>query len=135
MAEIAKASIPSPCSPSPSPDCFPTYQAGADIKAGDSCYVSGHDAQGQPLAFPAGGAGATGLQLTVRGQAAADANLGDAVTLCRGLRFFYGAGLTDGVQVYLSGTVAGGIADAAVAGAAPIGFAVDSSRVEFFYPH
>jgi hypothetical protein len=66
----------------------------------------------------------------VRGWAAEAAKAGEAVTLYHNVRFRYGAGLSPGADYYLSGTVAGGIADAAsTGGTAPIGFAVDDTRV------
>lgn len=131
MAEITRASFPSMCSPNPSPDKFLTGIAGEAIKAGDQLYISAVNAQGDPVAMKAGGGGAAGLQLRVRGQACADADLGDPVTIGRGLRFYWGTTLTPGADVFLSGATAGGLADAAVGGAAPVGYAVDTTRVQF----
>jgi hypothetical protein len=46
------------------------------------------------------------------------------------VNFRYGAGLTPGATLYLSGTVAGGLADAAsTGGTAPIGFVIDATRI------
>lgn len=129
MAEISRVGTPSPCSTNPSSDQFPKYKAGAAIAAGDSCYIKGSDG----FAYPATGAAANAAA-RVRGQAAAAAGINEAVTLTRGLRFYYGAGFTPGADYYLSGTVPGGLADAAsTGGTAPIAFAVDATRIEFLY--
>jgi hypothetical protein len=46
------------------------------------------------------------------------------------VHFRYGAGLTPGASYFLSGTVAGGIADAATTGGtAPCAFAIDATRI------
>ena len=44
------------------------------------------------------------------------ASAGEAVTVYRNVRMSYGTGLTPGAQLFLSGTVAGGLADAASTG-------------------
>lgn len=130
MALVVKATlpVPSPCSTNPSTDQFPRYIAGEAIAAGDNCYV-----KNDGLAWLATGAAANAAA-RVRGQAATAADVGEAVTLTRGLRFYYAAAtLTPGADLYLA-TTAGGL-DTAVTtgGTVPIAFAVDSSRVEFLY--
>jgi hypothetical protein len=77
----------------------------------------------------AGGAAAT-TAANVHGWAAEAANSGEAVTLYHGVHLRYGAGLTPGASYFLSGTVAGGVADAAsTGGTAPCAFAVDATRI------
>jgi hypothetical protein len=128
MPLIGKSGTPSPCSTNPATDQFPRYIAGEAIAAGDCCYVA---ASG--LAMRATGAAAN-IAARVRGQAATAADLGEPVTLTRGLRFYYGAGMAPGIDFFLSGAVPGGIdTGASVGGTAPIGFVVDPTRVEFFY--
>lgn len=129
MASISKAStfVIAPCSTNPSPDQFPKYIAGEAIAAGDNCYV-----KSDGLAWKATGT-ALNAAARVRGQAAAAADVGEPVTLTRGLRFNYGSGLTPGADYYLD-TVAGGLSTTATTGGlAPIAFAVDTTRVEFLY--
>jgi hypothetical protein len=55
---------------------------------------------------------------------------GEAITLFFSITMRYGAGLTPGARYFLSGTVTGGLADAAsTGGTAPVAFAVDATRI------
>lgn len=125
MAEIAKSGIPSLASQTPPANNKITgLVAGEDIAAGDACRI---DPAG--TVFRASGA-AAGANAQVRGYAQVAAKSGEAVSLYFGITMRYGAGLAPGANLFLSGTVAGGLADAAsVGGTAPIGFVVDATRV------
>jgi len=68
----------------------------------------------------------------VRGVAVTKANTGEPITLMYHVVLQYGASLTPGASYFLSGTVVGGIADAAsTGGTGEIGFAIDATRVFF----
>lgn len=68
----------------------------------------------------------------VHGYALEDAGIGDSVTLADDFVAPYGTGLTPGAPYYLSGTVEGGLADAAsTGGLIKIAHAVDTVRVRF----
>ena len=130
MAEIAKSGTPSLATAIPPQNEQIPCLAGEAIAAGDACYIS-TAAGTQPVAMRASGAAANAAA-NVRGIAADAAQSGEAVTLYRNVRFGYGAGLTPGTNYFLSGTVAGGLADAAsTGGTVAIGFAVDSTRIQF----
>jgi hypothetical protein len=127
MAEIAKSGTPSLATALPGAnDQIAGLLAGEAIAAGDACYITSGG-----VAMRASGAAANAAA-NVRGIAADAAQSGEAVTLYRNVRFGYGSGLTPGASYYLSGTVAGGLADAAsTGGTTVIGFAVDSTRIQF----
>lgn len=103
-------------------------KAGAAITAGDACYIASTG-----LAHPATGAAANAAA-KVRGFAAMAAASGEAVTLLTDVEFDqYAAGMTPGANLYLSGTVAGMLADAAsTGGTGVVGFAVTATRVRVF---
>lgn len=130
MAEIAKAGRPSLSTALPSFEhTLGGKVAGEDIASGDACYV-----KSDGTVWRANGAAANAAA-RYRGVAFTSASAGEAVTLVYGVRFRYGAGLTPGADVYLSGTVIGGLADAAsTGGTTPIGYCVDDTRIEFFSP-
>jgi hypothetical protein len=101
--------------------------AGAAIAAGDACYVS---STGVVLLSTGVAANAAAK---VRGFAAAAATSGEAVTLVWDVNFRYGAGLTPGADVYVSGTTAGALDSVSSTGAtAPIGFVVDATRIRLY---
>lgn len=78
-----------------------------------------------------------GVGNRVRGQTRFPADSGEAVTVVKGCRFEYSdVVLTKGADVYLSGTVAGGLADtASVGGQSPVGYVLeDGKTIEFFEP-
>lgn len=126
MAEITKVGVPSLSTQTPPNSCFIAgLVAGEAIAAGDACYIKASDGK----VYKSTGAAANAAA-KVRGWAAIAASIGEAVTLLHDINFAYGAGLTPGADVFLSGTVAGGIADAAsTGGTAPVGYAVDATRV------
>lgn len=104
--------------------------AGADLKAYDACYVGSDN-----KVYPATGAAANAAA-RVRGFAAeaALAAQADAVTLVHGCEVAWnGHGLTPGIDLYLSGTVAGGLATApSTGGTAPIGYVKDANHFYLF---
>lgn len=127
MAEIAKSGTPSLSSvlPNPSANKITGLLAGEDIAAGDACYIKAADGR----AWRSTGAAANAAA-KVRGWAGIAAKAGEAVTLVFDVNINYGSGLTPGADYFLSGTVAGGIADAAsTGGTAPVAFAVDATRI------
>jgi hypothetical protein len=126
MAEIAKSGTPSLASTLPPSNCRITgLLAGENIAAGDACYIKASDGR----AWRSTGA-AVAAAAKVRGWAAEAAKAGQPVTLLLNVNMLYGAALTPGADYFLSGTVAGGIADAAsVGGTGPIAFAVDATRI------
>jgi hypothetical protein len=117
------------CSVNPAPADLMGYNfiAGAAIAAADSVYVASDG-----KVYPASGAAANAAA-RVRGQAAQSADIGGPVTIARGLCFYYAAGLTPGADLFLSGTVPGGLATtASTGGTVPIAYAVTDTIVEFF---
>lgn len=126
MAALTKSGTPSlstalPCNAHKTPDLV----AGEAIAAGDACYIKGADKKAW-LAL--GDAAATSI---VAGFAAAAASAGEAVTLLRGVRMKYAAGMTAGTPYYLSATVGGGLDTTASAyGVVPIARAYDETRLD-----
>jgi len=117
MAEVTKGNTkPSLSTPYPSKEHMVTgLVAGETIAQGDACYVNSSG-----KAMKATGAAANAAA-KVLGFAAMDAVLDDAVTLMRGINIGYqplvgGSPVAPGTDLFLSGTVAGGLADAASTG-------------------
>lgn len=127
MADIAKSGTPSLASVLPPQNCqLAGLRAGEALGAGDACYI-----KSDGLAWKSTGAAANAAA-KVDGYAAEACAVGEAVTLFFDTNFRYAAGLTPGIRVYLSAT-AGALADAATTGGtAPIGFAVDATRVHLW---
>lgn len=128
MAEIAKAGgATGPASILlPANDKICELLAGEAIATYDACYIKASDGR----VWKATGAAANAAA-RVRGFAAKAASAGEAVTLLQNCTVGYGTALSPGADYYLSGTVAGGLADAAsVGGTAVIAFAVDAQRVK-----
>lgn len=125
MAEIAKSGVPSVSTPTPdATHRISGLISGDTIAAGDACYVNSAG-----LVMRATGAAANAAA-KVRGWAAQAAAVGESITLMHNVGFRYGAGLTPGASYFLSGTVAGGIADAAsTGGTIEIGWAIDATRI------
>jgi hypothetical protein len=125
MAEISKSGTPSLSTLLPQPANRQTgLLAGEDIAAGDACYI-----KSDGKVWRSTGAAANAAA-KVRGWAAQPAKSGEAITLVHDVNMRYGASLTPGANYYLSGTVAGGIADAAsTGGTGPIAYAVDDERI------
>jgi hypothetical protein len=126
MAAVSKSGTPSPCTLLYGPEHqISGLIAGEAIVAGDACYIKGADGK----VYKATGAAATEAAI-VAGFAAKGYASGAGVTLLYGVDFYYGSGLTPGIPVYLSGTTAGGLVDAAsTGGTTPIGTVVDATRV------
>lgn len=81
------------------------------------------------LVYKASGAAAN-ANAKVRGFADQDTPVGEAVTLLHGVLVRYGVGLTIGASLYLSGTVAGGLADApSVGGTGEIAFVFSDTMI------
>jgi hypothetical protein len=99
--------------------------AGEALGAGDACYIRASDGRVMRSTGAAANAAAK-----VRGWAAEACASGEAITLFFDVVFRYGAALTPGADYFVSGTVAGGIADAAsTGGTAPVAYAVDATRI------
>lgn len=126
MAAIAKSGTPSLSTVNPGPEHRITgLVAGEDLAAWDACYIKASDG----LVYKSTGAAANAAA-KVRGFAFVAAQAGEAVSLYFDVNVRYGAGLTPGADVYLSGATAGALADAAsTGGTAPIGFVVDATRI------
>jgi len=128
LAEISKSGTPSLYTLMPDPGAckHPPLIAGENIAAGDLCYI-----KSDGLVWRSNGAAAT-APAKVRGVAPTKANTGEPITLIYHVVMQYGSGLTPGAAYFLSGTVLGGIADAAsTGGTGEIGYAIDATRVYF----
>jgi hypothetical protein len=127
MADIAKSGTPSLASVTNQVNSLAGLLAGEAIAAGDACYI-----KSDGKVWKSTGAAANAAA-EVHGFAAQAASSGEAVTLVWDVRIRYGAGLTPGAKFYLSGAVAGAIADApSTGGVAPIGFVVDATRIHVY---
>lgn len=126
MAEVAKTGVPSYSSVTPDQaSTVVGLLAGEPIAAGDACRVDTTSGR----VFRASGA-AAGANARVAGFAFVPASTGDAVTLVDRGNFRYGAAIASAAPLFLSGTVPGGLADAAsVGGTKPIAYAIDATRV------
>jgi len=126
MAEITKSGTPSLSTATPPNNCVLAGKiAGEAIGAGDACYIKTSDSK----VYKSTGAAANAAAV-VDGFAFQAYAAGDPVTLMWHVRFAYG-GVTPGTSYYLSGTVAGGLADAAsTGGTVVIARGVDTSRIE-----
>jgi hypothetical protein len=99
--------------------------AGETLVRGDFVYIKQADGR----IWKATGAAANEAA-RARGIVLTSAVAGDGVTVMRGVVVNYGTGLGPGVPLFLSGTVAGGLADAAsTGGTAEIAYAVDATRI------
>lgn len=125
MAEIAKSGTPSLASVLPPASNKLTGKlAGEAIAAGDACYIRSDG----KLYLSTGAAANAAAQ--VDGFAAEAAAANEAVTLLYGVHIRYGSALTPGVKLYLSGTVSGGLADAAsLGGTGWVAKVVDAERI------
>lgn len=101
-------------------------KAGETIAAGDACYIKASDG----LIYRSTGAAANAAA-QVDGWAAENCVAGEALTLFKNVNLNYSAGaLTPGTSYFVSGTVAGGIADAAsTGGTAVVARSIDGSRL------
>lgn len=120
MAAIAKSGVPSIATAlPPQNEQIPGLKAGEAIAAGDLCTIA---ADGTAMRTAAAGA-------IVHGVAAFAAQVGQAVTLYRNVRFGYGSGLIPAATVRVSATVPGGIEDSGTG--VIVGFVVDDQRIQF----
>lgn len=129
MVAIAKSGTPSLCStlPPQSQQISGNIRAGEALAAGDACYIASTG-----LVMKSTGAAANAAA-KVDGFAAEACAINEAVTLYFDVNFYYGAALTPGARVYLSGTTAGGLDTAAsTGGTAPVGFCVDATRIHLW---
>ncbi len=128
MAAVAKSGTPSMSSLlNPANTQLSGLLAGEAIAAFDACYINSDG-----KVYKATGAAANAAA-KVRGYAPIAAAAGESVTLVWDVRVRYGSGMTPGAQLYLSGTTAGGLDDAAsTGGTAPIGYVVDATRVHLW---
>lgn len=131
MAEITKATNSPSCGSMlpPHNSTLPALFAGEALGAFDACYIKASDG----LVYKSTGAAANAAA-KVRGYASRKCNTGDPCTLWFDIEVQYAdATMTVGGNLFLSGTVAGGLADAAsTGGTAAIGFAVTSSRAYLY---
>jgi hypothetical protein len=125
MAELTKSGTPSLSSIlPPQQNAMGGLVAGEAIAAGDACYI-----KSDGKVWRSTGAAANAAA-DVFGFAAQAASVNQPVTLCHGVNFNYGSGMTPGAKFYLSGTVAGGLADAASTGGVKVtAVAVDATRL------
>ncbi len=126
MAEIGKSGTPSLASVEP---CgghqLNGLLAGEALAVGDFVYIKAADSR----AWKATGAAANEAA-RARGVVLQAAVAGDGVSIHSGVTVRWGAALTPGAPYFLSGTVAGQLAEAAsVGGTAVIAYAVDATRV------
>lgn len=117
MAEVTKGvSAPSPSTPYPGKEHLITgLVAGETLAQGDACYIA---SSGKVMRSTGAAANAAAK---VVGWASTATILDDAVTLFRGINIAYsplvgGNAVAAGTELFLSGTVAGGLADAASTG-------------------
>lgn len=124
MAAVAKSGTVSLASVTTQVNSLAGLIAGEAIAAGDACYI-----KSDGKAWLATGA-ANDAAAKVFGFAAQAASVNEAVTLVWDVRLRYGASLTPGTRVYLSGATAGALADAAsTGGLTAIGVVVDATRI------
>jgi hypothetical protein len=99
--------------------------AGEALVKGDFVYIKAADGR----VWKATGAAANAAAVT-RGMVLSSAAVGDGVTIVQGVNVNYGTALSPNASYFLSGTVAGGLADAAsTGGTVEIAYAVDANRI------
>lgn len=129
MAEVTKTGTPTPSNPlAVANNSITGLLAGEALAAGDAVYLKGADGR----VWKATGAAANAAA-KARGFAAKAADAGFPCTvLTRGVHLAYGplvsaVAVAAGSDLYLSGTVAGGLADAAsTGGTTPIAYVIDT---------
>lgn len=129
MAEITKRSTASLASLTPGQDkTLVGHVAGEAIAAWDACYI-----KSDGKVWRSTGAAAT-APAKVRGWAMSAAAVNEPVTLVSDVSVGeYASGLTPGADLFLSGTVPGGLADAAsTGGTAPVAFARSATKIHVF---
>src|SRR6266487_4079718 len=107
MAEITRVGIPAVLSVlTLAANRINGSLAGEDLAAGDACYIDSDGKVHRSSGATAGDAA------DVRGFATTEAGSGQAVSLAFDVTMRYGEGLPEDQNLYLSGTVPGGLADA-----------------------
>lgn len=126
MAELSKSGTPTYSSVvPPQSSTIVGLLAGEDIGEADACYIKAADG----LVYKATGA-ANNAAAKVAGFSFTAAYTGDPVTLVCDGNIRYGAALTPATPYYLSGTVAGGLADAtSTGGTKAIAYAIGTTRI------
>jgi hypothetical protein len=127
MAAVTKSGTPSVSTPVPGYEHkLPSgFYAGEAIGAGDACYIKTSDGK----IYKSTGAAANAAAV-VDGFAFQAYAADDPVTLLWDVNFNYGAGLSPGTFLYLSGTTAGGLDTAtSTGGTVPIARVVDATRI------
>ncbi len=126
MAEITKSGTPSYSSVvPPQSGTIVGLLAGETIGEGDACYIKASDKK----VWRATGAAADAAA-QVAGFAQMSAYVDDPVTLITEGNFRYGTALTVSARYYVSGTVPGGLADAAsTGGTKALAHAIDATRI------
>lgn len=126
MAEVRISGTPSLATLLPEPaHQINGLKAGAAIAVGQFCYIKAADG----LVYPASGAAATEVA-RARGVVLQAAQVGDGVTIMRGVAVRWGAGLSPGAPYFLSGTNAGELVEAAsTGGTTEIAYAIDATRI------
>jgi hypothetical protein len=129
---VTRTGKPSPCTPFPEPaHRLSGLVAGEAIAAGDVVYIKSSDGKVWLATGAANNEAADAL-----GMAPAAASVGEAVSVYWACRFNYGPNVAGtatlpGRPLFLSGTVPGGLADAAsVGGLLPFAIALDNGRIQ-----
>lgn len=137
MAEVTKGAVPSPATPAPPDNCrVAGLYAGETIVQGDACYIRASDGR----IMKASGAAANEAA-RFAGLAAGPATAGEPLTLHYSMEYGYkplvgGNAVAAGTPLFLSSTVAGGLADAATTGSPrPVAVVHDTDgRIRVFEP-
>lgn len=133
MSAITKAVTPSVSSLTDQNDTIPGYNVGEDIAAGDACYIASTG-----LIMRCDGSASDGVKNRVMGFAAKAAKVAQKapLTLYTRATFAYGASLTPGTWVYLSGSVKGGLDTASSTNVTgPCGYVIDAQQIRLFSSH
>jgi hypothetical protein len=128
MAEVDKSGVPSLSTLEPGWEhVLPARAAGEDLEGGDAVYLKSD-----------GKYWLADTSDTVKDQVVGyvqedEVKAGNPVSPYFDIDMHYGDGLTPGARVYLSGSVAGGLADAATGGRPAIGFVHgDGARIRLW---
>jgi hypothetical protein len=134
MAEVTRTGTPSLAGQRPAPEHRRAgLVAGEDVTAGDALYLKASDVK-----FYKATAAAANEAVRVKGLAAKTTKAGDPVVALRGCTMQYGPNVAGtptnpGAYLYLSATVAGGLADAtAVNAPRPVAEVLDNGAIFIF---
>lgn len=126
-ADITRAANVSIANVSPAPTLRNTgHLAGEDLEPGAACFIDSDNLIWNSKADADATSDVHGFVVNK-----ARVAQGDAVTLVKGLKLYYGSGLTPGARLYLSAATKGKLCDAPTAGAYnlnPVGY-VDNDQV------